>query len=128
MLALLKTIAIAVQISSKLLISICWIESNHRNVVNLDDGGSPSYGICQIKLETANWIKEKYKLPGEKLSVVDIMTPEINAYYAALYLKWQTTRYPNDLNCIISSYNAGSCIKSNQETYVKKVKEKMETL
>lgn len=119
-----KTIAIALQLHGsypKLMYSICWVESNHRNVNNPDDGGSPSYGYCQIKLKTANWMKEKYGIPGPKLTPADLNTAEINIFYASLYMKYQLNRYKGDLNCAISAYNAGRCISGNQNTYVKKV-------
>ena len=127
-LKLLQLITLVLRIDNpNLLPAICWVESNHRNVDNMDDGGSPSYGICQIKLDTANWMKDKYKIPGKELEPSDLQKPEINALYSGLYLLYLTHRYKT-LKCAISAYNAGSCIKSNQNTYVKKVLKKIEAL
>lgn len=107
-----------------IVMSICWIESGHKNVVNKHDGGSPSYGICQVKLDTANWMKEYNRIPGKPLTSKDLMNPETNIQYAELYLRYQLKVYNNDINCAISAYNAGSCIKWNQKRYVKRVLEK----
>lgn len=127
--SLLKVMTIALKIQSpNLLPAICWVESNHRNVDNMNDGGSPSYGVCQIKLDTANWMKDHHKIPGPELEPDDLRKPEINIFYAGLYVQYLLKRYKGDLNCTISGYNAGSCIKSNQKTYVKKVLEKIEAL
>lgn len=121
MINMFNIISISLQLSNPdILSSICWVESNHRNVVNWKDGGSPSYGPCQIKLETANWMRYKYKLGSKDLTEKDLMKPEISIFYAALYFKYQFKRYDN-LSCAISAYNAGRCIKSNQITYVSKV-------
>lgn len=104
--------------------AICWVETNHRNVINPKDGGSPSYGLCQIKLETANWIHYKHKLGNEDLTEADLMKPEVNIFYAGLYFKYQWDKY-KDLKCAISAYNAGRCIKGNMNTYVKKVLQRL---
>jgi hypothetical protein len=53
---------------------------------------------------------------------------EVSIYYAAIYLKYQLERYPTDLRCAISGYNAGRCIKSNQKTYVDKVLRRLAVL
>lgn len=128
-LKLLMTLTISLKINNpNLLPAICWVESNYRNVDNLKDGGSPSYGICQIKLDTANWMKEHYNIPGSELEASDLQKIEINAFYSGLYLLYLGKRYKDDLKCVISAYNAGSCIKSNQDTYVKKVLDKIEAL
>lgn len=100
-----------------LLPAICSAESDFRNIINKDDGGSPSYGICQIKLSTAQMM-----MPWVTSDM--LMDRQINGFAAALYIEWQSKRY-DKLECIISSYNAGRCIKSNQDTYVKKVKKRM---
>jgi len=122
MITLLTIIATSVGIDPTLLKSICWVETNHRNVINQDDGGSPSYGLCQVKLETAQWLQKRHRLPI--VTNANLMIEETNALYAALYLKYQQTRY-DDVECVISAYNAGSCIESNKPTYVRKVKKRM---
>ena len=115
-LSILKIIATALQINFSTIAGICWVESNHRNVLNKDDGGSPSYGICQIKLATAHMF-------NNKLKAEDLMIPAVNIYYASRYFKYQTKRYRKHKfpdYCAISAYNAGSC-RSNKG-YVKKVR------
>ena len=123
--AIIKTISLALQLSvPNAMDAICWVESSHRNVVNKNDGGSPSYGVCQIKLDTANWMKELHRIPGYTLKPADLMVKEINIFYATLYFKYQLHRY-GQLSCAISAYNAGHCIKGNQKTYVRKVMSRM---
>lgn len=121
LLIIIKTITILLKIQEpNLLESICYVETNIRNVDNMTDGGSPSYGVCQIKLETANWMKEYYRLPGEPLIESDLRVPEINIFYSGLYLKYNVKRYKGDLKCAISAYNAGRCVTFNSK-YVNKV-------
>lgn len=112
-----------------LLPAICWVESKHKTtVINKNDGNSHSYGICQVKLATANWMKSYYRIPGKPLIAKDLMQPELNVLYAGLYLKYQTKVYKGNLICTISAYNAGRCVKGNQSTYVKKVLNKLREL
>ena len=128
-LQIIQVLTISLKINNpNLLNAICWVESNHRNIDNMSDGGSPSYGVCQIKLATANWMKEHFNIPGVELEPSDLQKPEINIYYSGLYLTYLSNRYKNDLKCIISGYNAGSCIEANQNTYVKKVLDKIKAL
>lgn len=98
--------------------AVCSVESDFRNVVNKNDGGSPSYGICQIKLATARMIKKD-------VTEEELMNPMINGVLAAAYLAKHKAKYGDNLRCILSAYNAGRCIKSNQETYVNKVIKRM---
>lgn len=119
MIKLLLAIAMEIGLQNpKMLPAICSVESDFRNVINHFDGGSPSYGICQVKLSTAQDM-----IPG--ITAEMLMEPVINAYVAGLYVKYQERRYDEE-SCIISAYNAGRCIKSNQDTYVKKVMKRME--
>ena len=97
--------------------AICSTESDFRNVVNHDDGGSASYGICQIKAKTASWMTKKY---GQNYTS-DLMNRKENFNVALMYYVYQLRRYNGDERCAISAYNAGRCIKSNQNTYVSKV-------
>jgi len=85
-----------------LLSAVCYVESNHRPAVtNLDDGGSPSYGLCQVKEDTARMLG--YQGTAEQLR----LNPYINAKYAAKYLRKQIDRYDGDLEKGVAAYNAG---------------------
>lgn len=99
-------------IDPTLLYSVCHTETKIRNVVNKHDGGSPSYGLCQVKLKTAQqfypWLKAK-----------DLMDEYTNVMVAATYLKWQSDRFKCPIKGI-SAYNAGRPIKGNKK-YVNKV-------
>ncbi len=107
-----------------LLASICWVESNHRILaLNKNDGGSPSYGICQIKLKTAEYMNKKFHI-NIHLDEKEIMDPEINIFFAGLYIKYQLKKRSNMYNAI-KSYNAGSPWKNN-EKYVHDVLKRMQ--
>lgn len=83
-----------------LLQSICYVESTHRiNSVHYNDGTSNSIGICQIKLRTAQWL-------GFKGTERELMEPNVNIYYAGLYLRHQLTRY-KVVNKAVIAYNQG---------------------
>lgn len=101
------------------LIAICNVESGMQNVHSWRDGGSPSFGVCQIKAKTAAWIAGHKNVTFNSLNV-----PSVNAYYAAKYLEFQMRRYPVPyrMDCAISAYNAGSCSMKNFKTYVRKVR------
>jgi len=118
MLLTIKIAALLSGVDPSLLASICWIESRHKEeAINKDDGGSPSYGLCQVKLSTANWIAGRNG--HNTLTVKQLMEPLNNAYFAGLYLRYQTNRYETT-RCAVSAYNAGRCILSNK-AYVDKV-------
>lgn len=83
------------------------------------DGNSPSYGVCQIKLETARYL-------GFSGTAKQLMKPENNIFWAGKYLSMQLKRYNNDPRKAVAAYNAGTHrvdkrgkIKNNQ--YVVKV-------
>lgn len=69
--------------------------------VNVNDGNSHSYGICQVKLETARQM-------GYKGTVAGLMAPRTNVYYAAAYLSSRLKVNRGDVVCGVSAYNAGT--------------------
>ncbi len=121
------TLALAFAVSTSffnlppgLLSAVCWVESNHRpHAINKYDGGTPSYGICQIKEKVARdlgyngTIKELHK------------NPITNAWYAAKLLKYQLDRYEGDPRKAVSAYNMGHFKERKGKTlnrkYVSKV-------
>jgi soluble lytic murein transglycosylase-like protein len=96
-----------VGVSGKLLLAICSYESNLTNVVVYHDGGSPSYGICQVKYGTAQML-------GFKGKAQDLVDPRVNAKWAALYLKSQIDRYDGDWCKAAAAYNAGTFNESKK--------------
>lgn len=101
--------AAKVKVSGALLLAICSYETNLTNVVVHYDGGSPSYGICQVKYDTA-------KMLGFTGKAEELENPFVNAKWAAKYLKFQEERYSKtdivtdnaDVWCkITAAYNAG---------------------
>lgn len=89
----------AAKTSGLILLAICTHETKLQNVVVPNDGGTPSIGICQIKMDTA-------KLLGFRGTFNDLMNPRVNAKFAALYLKYQYDRY-GDYCRAIAAFNAG---------------------
>lgn len=96
-------------------LGICSTESDMRNVINHNDGGSPSYGVCQIKLRTARQF-------SPKITIKELMIPSTNILMAKTIYEWQVSRYKTE-RCAISAYNAGRCITGNHK-YVKKVRKR----
>ncbi len=95
--------------------SLCFVESGHKiNAVHEDDGNSDSLGICQIKLETAQWM-------GFKGNERQLMDPKINIYYAAKYLNYQRSRYNGSVTKAIIAYNVGHAKNLNSTEYSDKV-------
>lgn len=97
-----------------LLDSVCFIETRH-NVSALveHDGGSPSYGVCQVKLSTARDM-------GFKGKPEHLMIPEINAYYAGKYLSRNLKKYRQIERAVIA-YNRGHAGELNTTAYSNKV-------
>lgn len=119
-------VAKKVSVSGSLLLAICSHESNLKNVMVPHDGGSPTYGICQVKLGTA-------EMMGYKGDAKGLMDPETNALYAATYLKYQKDRYASDWCMAVAAYNAGTYNESKivpgkprNLKYVRKVQTKLE--
>lgn len=113
-------------VSGALLLAICSHESNLINVEVPHDGGSPSYGICQVKLGTAQMLG--YTGTGKGL-----MDPKENAKWAANYVKWQKERYDYDWCKVTAAYNAGTYNESKvlpgyprNLKYVRKVQKRLE--
>lgn len=103
-----------------LLSSVCYVESGHRaDAFTADDKGSPSHGVCQIKMGTA-------QLMGFKGTAAQLQRPAINVKYAAKYLSHQLHRYGGDVTKALAAYNAGTCRINSQglvmnRKYVQKV-------
>lgn len=116
----------AAKVSGALLLAICTHESNLKNVKVPNDGGSPTYGICQVKYETA-------QMMGFDGKPKDLMDPSTNAKYAAAYLKYQKERYDSDWIKATAAYNAGTYNESSKIPgcprnlkYIRLVKKKLD--
>lgn len=115
----------AAKVSTALFFAICSHESGIKNILTKNDGGSPTYGVCQVKFETA-------KMMGYKGEPFGLMDPATNAKYGARYLKYQEKRYGDDWCKITAAYNAGSVFIEKRSKrlknlqYVHKVQEKLQ--
>ena len=102
MISIILNAAKAAKVSGTLLLAICTHESGLKNVTVPHDGGSPTYGVCQVKLGTARQL-------GFTGTVLELLQPEVNAKYAARYLAYQQSRYGDFNWCKLSAaYNSGS--------------------
>lgn len=94
-------------VNGALLLAICSHESGLNNVLVPHDGGSPTYGICQIKHGTAQML-------GYKGNENGLMNPETNAKWAAKYLKYQKNRYDGAWVKAVAAYNSGTYNESKK--------------
>lgn len=109
MIATVTAAAKAASVSPSLLLAICTVESNlNPHAVNVHDGGSASYGLCQLKVATAREF-------DHKASPEMLLDPKENARVAAAYLSFQVKRYQT-VQCAVAAYNAGSCIRNSHGT------------
>lgn len=95
------------KVSGALLLAICSSETDLTNVTVYHDGGSPSYGVCQVKYKTAHML-------GFKGKAADLVDPRVNAQWAASYLKYQLDRYSGDWCKATAAYNAGTYTESKK--------------
>lgn len=86
-----------------LLAGICDVESaRHTRVINYNDGGANSYGLCQLQLRTARSV-------GFKGKASELLKPTVNMTIAAKLIHKLINRYPHKMDCAIAAYNYGSC-------------------
>lgn len=116
----------AAKVSGALLLAICTHESGLKNSIHPHDGGSPTYGVCQVKYDTA-------KMIGFKGKSYELMNPVTNVEWAAKYLAYQHERYGDNWCKVAAAYNAGSYNPSEKSIgypknhkYVKKVQAKLD--
>lgn len=110
-----KDAAKETNIPVNLLRAVCHVESKHNvKIKRVWDGGSYSYGICQIKLGTAKMMG----FSGKETELIQVRT---NIRYAARYLAHQLKRYNNNYEKAIVSYNRGSYTNQRTQSYSEKV-------
>lgn len=116
----------SVGVSGSLMLAVCSHESgNFTFDYAPHDNGSPSYGVCQLKLNSARQL-------GFKGQANELKKPIVSAKYAALYLKYQQGRYGQDWVKLTAAYNAGSYLPSDKVVgcprnlkYIKLVQKKL---
>ncbi len=101
------------QIPKGLLVSLCRVESSlNYKAIHYFDKTTPSYGLCQIKLATANLFQE--------VSATNLLDPGINSDLAGQYLRFQFDRY-RTWHKAINAYNRGSTNSDKLTPYTEKV-------
>lgn len=99
-----------------MLAAVCYVESSHViQARNVDDGGSDSFGICQLKLSTAQGMGYTSETPGTLQT-----SAKINTFYAAKYLRYQLDRYKGNTWRAIAAYNSGTFKVNKQGQTVNK--------
>lgn len=112
---IIQEIATQEHVPFKLLAGICWIESHYRHkAINQEDGGSPSYGMCQIKVDVAR----DYGFHGKP---EDLLSMRVNLRYAAKHLRFELDRYDEIWNHAIAAYNGGK-LRVNKQGVIRNVK------
>lgn len=109
-----------VGVPAELLAAICWSESKHTpETIAFGDGGkfNHAFGLCQVLLNTAkdlgfqdtddNCLKID-RTSKRTYETCKLFGPYTNAYWAAVYLKQQLTRYDSSWSSAIAAYNSGS--------------------
>lgn len=99
----------AAHVAVALLVAICSHESlDFTRTYNSADAGSPSYGVCQVKENTARML-------GFKGEAKELISTETNARWAARYIAYQSKRYGEEDWCkLTAAYNAGSYVESKR--------------
>jgi hypothetical protein len=137
--AIILAAAKSAGVPGALLLAICTSESKLINVMVPHDGGTPSYGICQIKRGSAIGYEGISTGPMQPSKIIKgtlepkgkpqgLMIPYVNAMYAAKYLQYQLNRYNGNPCMAVAASNAGSYLPSSRTpgkpknyTYVKGV-------
>lgn len=115
---LFLTMSIQYGLPNGLLSSLCYIESKHQvNAIHYNDGKTHSFGVCQIKYETA-------KTFGFKGTEQQLMEPYYNVKYAAKYLQHQIKRYDGNISRAVVAYNRGNAKGLTSSQYQVKVFDK----
>lgn len=97
-----------VGVPGALLLAICSHESNgFKDQFVANDKGTPSYGVCMVKEDTAKMFGYTGKSEG-------LMNAKLNAKLAAKYLKYQLDRYDNNWCMAAAAYNAGTFFESRR--------------
>lgn len=95
---LIITIALSNQVDPNLLLALSYQETHIQNVVTYNDGGSPSYGVGQVKDIARRQVASEGNLENLEDSI-DI---------AAKYLKWNIKRC-GGIEAGVAGYNRGRC-------------------
>jgi soluble lytic murein transglycosylase-like protein len=105
-----------------LLNAVCYTESHYDiRAIHKDDGHGDSLGICQVKLETAQWL-------GYKGNAKQLMIPRLNMYYSAKYLRYQLDRYNQNIPQALIAYNMGNSKHLTHSKYSDKVLKEWQTI
>lgn len=108
------SVSMDLNLPTGLLNTLCRVESGlNPKALNVHDGGSPSYGVCQVKYQSA-------KLVGFKGSPKQLMDPKVNIDVAGRILSAQYKRYGNWAKAV-TAYNKGNSSSHGGSAYLARV-------
>lgn len=126
----IRLVARQVGVPASLMQAVCWVESKHIDVHSPHDGGSPSYGMCQVKLGTAKGVARHFGFHKSDLKRM-LKTRSGNLYIAAHVLKYHSEHKgcaeltgETLTNCVSYAYNTGrypANVKETRTPYSQKV-------
>lgn len=125
---LFLTFSLATGLPPGLLDAVCYVESKHKvEAVRHKDGikGSEhqpeALGVCQLHMDTVKLMARVHKVKAP--TKAELMKPEVNIYYAALYLKWQLDRKEHKGNFAkaVNAFNSGTTYGTGGSDYLAKV-------
>ncbi len=98
----IKAVAKTYTLPPYLIASVINVESGFNKNAKSTKG---ALGLMQIKLDTANFLNEYYKL-DVKLDENDLYSVSTNIRYGGMYLKYLLDKFA-DVNTALAAYNAG---------------------
>lgn len=119
------------EVPRELMLALCWGEgwstkAKGKNPTHIDGKGKNatlSHGICQVKLETAQFMdyvyKHKVKATRQRLE-----DNKVNAFYASKLIKYHLRENNNDWHLAVDAYNKGTAYGDNTK-YVKHFKQSL---
>lgn len=87
-----------------------WDVNASRYEAHLNDS---SWGLMQVLLKTAKWI-----LGNDKLTIADLINPQINVDAGTKYIASLLKQYNGKVQDAIAAYNAGSPRRNKDGSYV----------
>jgi soluble lytic murein transglycosylase-like protein len=126
----IRYVAKKYHVDQKLIKAIVFVESRNGKFLVGDRNKHwkyQSYGVMQIRLDTARFVGKRYKLQwlndmsDERLRDVLISDYVTNVMIGALYLKYLMAMVQGDIIKAVRAYNRGLAGKTNNDAYVAKV-------
>ena len=100
--SIFKSVGRSEGVDWKLIKAVAMKESSLRpNIRTPEPDGTTTYGLMQVKYETAEWL-------GFKGRPEQLLSPKVNVTWGTRYLKYQLKRYNGDIAKSVAAYNMGT--------------------